>query len=51
MPRTRLFRITNAVVMDVPMLPLYRGETGSMNIPKVMPQFPGKYFNRFLKRI
>jgi glycosyltransferase involved in cell wall biosynthesis len=43
--------IANAVVLDVPMLPLYRGETSSLNIPKVMLQFPGKYLNRFLKRI
>jgi dolichol-phosphate mannosyltransferase len=43
--------IANAVVMDVPMLPRYRGETSSMNIPKIALQFPGKYFNRFLKRI
>lgn len=43
--------IANAVVLDVPMLPLYRGETSNLNIPKVMLQFPGKYFNRFLKRI
>jgi hypothetical protein len=43
--------IANAVVLDVPMLPLYRGETSSMKISKVVLQFPGKYFNRFLKRI
>ena len=43
--------IANAVVMDVPMLPLYQGETSSMNISKVALQFPGKYFSRFLKRI
>ncbi|MFI4922683.1 MAG: glycosyltransferase family 2 protein [Burkholderiales bacterium] len=43
--------IANAVVMDVPMLPYYRGETSSLNIPQVMLEFPGKYLNRFLKRL
>ncbi|MGH8751330.1 MAG: glycosyltransferase family 2 protein [Burkholderiales bacterium] len=43
--------IASAVVMDVPMLPQYRGETSSMNIPQVMLRFPGKYLKRFLKRI
>ncbi|HYA20096.1 MAG TPA: glycosyltransferase family 2 protein [Burkholderiales bacterium] len=43
--------IANAVVVDVPMLPVYRNETSSMNISKVAIQFPGKYLNRFLKRI
>ncbi|HXZ96752.1 MAG TPA: glycosyltransferase family 2 protein [Burkholderiales bacterium] len=43
--------IANAVVIDVPMLPLYQNETSSMNISKVALQFPGKYLIRFLKRI
>ena len=43
--------IANAVVLDVPMFPLYQGEISSMNIPKVVLQFPGKYLNRFLKRL
>ncbi|HEY6282065.1 MAG TPA: glycosyltransferase family 2 protein [Burkholderiales bacterium] len=43
--------IANAVVLDVPMLPRYRGETSSLNIPQVMLEFPGKYLNRFLKRL
>jgi dolichol-phosphate mannosyltransferase len=48
-----LFRlnISRAVVMDIPMEARYGGETSNMNIANVALNFPGKYVERFLKRI
>ncbi|MDX2232650.1 MAG: glycosyltransferase family 2 protein [Leptolyngbyaceae cyanobacterium bins.349] len=48
-----LFRLSTirAVVYDVPMQAKYDGEVSSLNISRVFLEFPGKYANRFFKRI
>lgn len=48
-----LFRLSTlrAVVWDVPMRAKYDGEISSLNIKRVLLEFPGKYANRFIKRI
>ncbi len=48
-----LFRLSTirAVVQDVPMQAKYDGEVSSLCINHVLLEFPGKYVNRFLKRI
>lgn len=48
-----LFRLSTirAVVQDVPMPAKYDGEVSSLNISRILLEFPGKYANRFLKRI
>lgn len=43
--------IINAVVKDVAMPVIYGEESSSLNIPRVLVQFPPKYLNRLLKRI
>jgi dolichol-phosphate mannosyltransferase len=43
--------IARAVVMDIPMEARYAGEPSSLNIAKVTLSFPGKYVQRFVKRI
>jgi hypothetical protein len=48
-----LFRLNTvgAVVEDVPMRAVYRGEPSSMSLLRVVLDFPSKYLVRFLKRI
>jgi len=48
-----LFRMGSirAVVTDVPMKPQYNDETSSLNIIKILFEFPPKYFIRFFKRL
>ena len=48
-----LFRlnVARAVVMDIPMEARYAGEPSSLSIAKVALDFPGKYVQRFVKRI
>lgn len=48
-----LFRLgtIRAVIEQVPMESFYGDETSSLKIRRVLFQFPGKYFIRFLKRI
>lgn len=48
-----LFRlgIIRAVVQDMPMKSVYSDEKSSLNISRVLIQFPPKYFVRFHKRI
>lgn len=43
--------IANAVVHDVPMRAVYGDETSSLNISRVVLEFPPKYMKRFLQRI
>jgi len=43
--------IINAVVKDVAMPVIYGEESSSLNIPRVLVQFPSKYLSRFFKRI
>lgn len=48
-----LFRLgtMRAVVMDIPMQAVYADERSNLRISSVLLDFPGKYLNRFLKRI
>lgn len=48
-----LFRLNTirAVVVDVPMKPCYGGETSSLNVGRVLFEFPPKYMNRMVKRL
>lgn len=48
-----LFRlnIIRAVVYDLPMKSKYGEEISNLNIIRILFDFPGKYLNRFLKRI
>ncbi len=48
-----LFRMgtIRAVVTDIPMAPKYENETSSLNIAKVLFEFPPKYAVRFFKRL
>jgi len=48
-----LFRMgtIRVVVTDIPMIPKYEDETSSLNIFKVLFEFPPKYFIRFFKRL
>lgn len=48
-----LFRlgIANAVIVDIPMTAIYNDEPSSLNISRILVEFPPKYLNRFLKRI
>jgi dolichol-phosphate mannosyltransferase len=48
-----LFRLgtLRAAVLDVPMDAHYDGENSNLQITKVLLDFPGKYLNRFFKRI
>ncbi|MBD2021111.1 glycosyltransferase family 2 protein [Leptolyngbya sp. FACHB-36] len=48
-----LFRlsIVRAVVCDMPMKAKYEDEVSSLRINRVLAEFPGKYVNRFFKRI
>lgn len=48
-----LFRLSTlrAVVCDVPMDSLYGDEKSSLNIPRVIKEFPPKFLIRFFKRI
>jgi len=43
--------IVNAVVHDVPMHAVYGDETSSLNISRVVFEFPPKYLKRFFQRI
>lgn len=43
--------IVNAVVKDVAMPVIYGEESSSLNIPRVLVQFPPKYFSRIIRRI
>jgi dolichol-phosphate mannosyltransferase len=48
-----LFRLSlsRAVVADLPMKAVYNDEKSSLNIKKVILDFPPKYLNRYFKRI
>jgi len=43
--------IVNAVVKDVPMRAVYGDEPSSLNISRLVLEFPPKYLSRFFKRI
>ena len=43
--------IINAAVRDVPLPAIYGTESSSLNIPRVLVEFPRKYLLRLLKRI
>jgi glycosyltransferase involved in cell wall biosynthesis len=48
-----LFRlnILRAVVMDIPMVAVYGDEVSSLSVKRVAVEFPGKYLERFIKRV
>jgi dolichol-phosphate mannosyltransferase len=48
-----LFRLgtLRAVVVDVPMEPVYGAETSGLSIPRIVPEFLFKHARNFLKRI